>query len=123
LRQLSGKDIKMATVLAPALATTATEVSGIAPVIIDLGKEKKGRIKDLKRGRGRLMAEVAAVLNEVRAGLPDDGGNKQLVPVVLIYKKKNRKGGRNRGGGGGRLSLSGGGNGGLFPFNFPFLLG
>jgi len=115
--------IKMATVLAPTLATTATEVAGIAPVIIDLGKEKKGRIKDLKRGRGRLMAEVAAVLNEVRAGMGDDAGNKQLVPVVLIYKKKNRRGGRNRGGGGGRLSVSGGGNGGLFPFNFPFLLG
>jgi hypothetical protein len=114
--------IKMATVLAPALATTATEVAGIAPVIIDLGREKKGRIKDLKRGRGRLMAEVAAVLNEVRAGLGDDAGNKQLVPVVLIYKKKNRRRGRN-GGGGGRLSVSGGGNGGIFPFNFPFLLG
>lgn len=116
----------MATVLAPAVATTATELTGIAPVIIDLGKEKKGRIKDLKRGRGRLMAEVAAVLNEVRAGMGDDAGNKQLVPVVLIYKKKRR--GRNRGGGGGgggRLTLSGGGNGngGIFPFNFPFLLG
>jgi hypothetical protein len=112
--------IKMAaTVLAPTLATSATEVAGIAPVIIDLGKEKKGRIKDLKRGRGRLMAEVAAVLNEVRAGLGDDAGNKQLVPVVLIYKKKNRRGGRNRGGG--RLSVSGGGGGGLFPFNFPFI--
>jgi hypothetical protein len=111
----------MATALAPAGSTTATEVAGIAPIIIDLGKEKKGRIKDLKRGRGRLMAEVAAVLNEVRAGLGDDAGNKQLVPVVLVYKKKNRRGGRNRGGG--RLSVSGGGNGGLFPFNFPFLLG
>ena len=107
----------MATVLAPTLASAATEVAGIAPVIIDLGKEKKGRIKDLKRGRGRLMAEVAAVLNEVRAGLGDDAGNKQLVPVVLIYRKKNRRGGRNRGGG--RLSVSGGG--GLFPFNFPFI--
>jgi hypothetical protein len=117
----------MATVLAPTLATTSAELTGVAPVIIDLGKEKKGRIKDLKRGRGRLMAEVAAVLSEVRAGLGDEAGNKQLVPVVLIYKKKNRRGGRNGGGGGGggRLTLSGGGNGngGIFPFNFPFLFG
>jgi hypothetical protein len=115
----------MATGLATAVTTSSTEVTGIAPIIIDLGKEKKGRIKDLKRGRGRLMAEVAAVLNEVRAGLGDDAGNKQLVPVVLIYKKKNRRGGRGNGGGGGRLTLSGGGNGngGFFPFNFPFLLG
>jgi uncharacterized membrane protein YgcG len=114
--------IKMATVLAPTLASAATEVAGIAPVIIDLGKEKKGRIKDLKRGRGRLMAEVAAVLNEVRAGLGDDAANKQLVPVVLIYKKKNRRRGGNRGSGGGRLTVSGGGGnggGGFFPFNLP----
>ena len=103
--------------MSSALTTTSTEVTGIAPVIIDLGKEKKGRIKDLKRGRGRLLAEVAAVLNEVRASLGDDAGNKQLVPVVLIYKKKNRRGGKNRGGG--RLSVSGGG--GLFPFNLPFI--
>lgn len=105
----------MTAALAP-VGTGAGEVAGVAPIIIDLGKEKKGRIKDLKRGRGRLMAEVAAVLNEVRAGLGDDAGSKQLVPVVLIYKKKNRRG-KNRGGG--RVSVSGGG--GFFPFNLPFL--
>ena len=115
----------MATVYAPALATSSVEVTGIAPVIIDLGKVKKKRIKDLKRGRGRLRSEVAEVLSQVQASLGDDAANKQLIPVVLIYKKKNRRGGSNRGGGGGRVTLSGGGNGngGIFPFNFPFLLG
>jgi hypothetical protein len=92
----------MATVLTPIVATTTAEMTttGTAPIIIDLGKEKKKRIKDLKRGRGRLMAEVAAVLNEVRTGLGEEGDSKQLVPIVLIYKKK-RKGGK--GGGGGRF--------------------
>lgn len=112
----------MAQILAPTVATTTTEVTGIAPIIIDLGKEKKGRIKDLKRGGGRLMAEVAAVINQVQAGLGDDAGNKQLVPIVLVYKKKNRRRRRNRGGG--RLSVRGGG--GFFPFtgapfNLPIL--
>lgn len=106
----------MATVMTPRVAGTQ-EVTNISPVIIDLGKEKKGRIKDLKRGRGRLMADVAAVLSEVRAGLGDDAEQKQLVPVILIYKKKNKRGkGGNgwNGGGGGRGSFS-------FPFQFPFL--
>lgn len=118
----------MARVFAPALATTGADLTGVAPVIIDLGKEKKGRIRDLKRGQGRLAAEVAAVLGEVRAGLGDEANNKQLVPVILIYKKKRRsRNGRGGGGGGGggRLTVSGGGNGngGIFPFNFPFLFG
>ncbi|HEX8475531.1 MAG TPA: hypothetical protein VF666_16000 [Pyrinomonadaceae bacterium] len=96
----------MATVLTPIVATTSEMTStGTAPIIIDLGKEKKKRIKDLKRGRGRLMAEVAAVLNEVRTGLGDEGDSKQLVPIVLIYKKK-------------RKGKGGGGGGGLFPFFF-----
>jgi Family of unknown function (DUF6200) len=82
----------MATVMTPVVASAVPEgTTGIAPIIIDLGKEKKKRIKDLKRGRGRLMAEVASVLSEVRAGIGNDADGKQLVPVVLIYKKKNRK--------------------------------
>lgn len=97
----------MASVLTPVVQTTTPEVTGIAPIIIDLGKEKKRRIRDLKRGRGRLMAEVAAVLSEVRAGLGDDADGKQLVPVVLIYKKKRK--GKNWDGGNGRT---------LFPFLF-----
>jgi hypothetical protein len=104
----------MSATLTPMVATTTQEVTGIAPVIIDLGKEKKGRIKDLKRGRGRLMAEVAAVLSEVRAGLGADADSKQLVPVLLIYKKKGKKRRRNN-------WTGGGGNRGLFPFQFPFL--
>ena len=116
MKHVSGKDAtEMATVLAPVVAGTTAEVTGIAPVIIDLGKEKKGRIKDLKRGRGRLMAEVAGVLSEVRAGLGSEADNTQLVPVVLIYKQK--RGRRKRDGG--RFRVSGGG--GVFPFNFPFL--
>jgi hypothetical protein len=94
----------MATVLTPVgPADAATAVTGIAPIVIDLGKEKKRRIKDLKRGQGKLMAEIAAVLNEVRASLGEEADGRQLVPVIVIYKqkKKRKKNGR-----------------GIFPFAF-----
>jgi membrane-bound lytic murein transglycosylase MltF len=68
-----------------------SDVQEVTPIIIDLGKEKKRRIKDLKRGRGRLMADVGVVVNEVRANLGADADNKQIVPIVMIYKKKRRR--------------------------------
>ncbi|MEW6736396.1 MAG: hypothetical protein AB1489_34205 [Acidobacteriota bacterium] len=61
------------------------------PIVIDLGKEKSKRIKALKRGRGKLLDEVAAAVEEVRANLGDEANGKVLVPVVLIYRKKSRR--------------------------------
>jgi len=65
-----------------------------APIIIDLGKEKRKAIKELKRGRGKLMDEVGQAVAEVRASLAENGDAARIVPVVLIYRqKKRRKGG------------------------------
>jgi hypothetical protein len=75
------------------------------PVIIDLGRRKKKAIRKLKKGRGKLIAEVDLAVEQYRAALSDGDGQKQLIPVVIIYKKKRR----------------GGGGGGLLPFN-PFNL-
>lgn len=80
----------------------------ITPIIIDLGKEKRKRIKNLKRGRGKLMVEVARVINETRMTLGSAANGKEFIPVVLIYKAKRRK--RKRRG----LAL---------PIPFPFLGG
>lgn len=82
------------TGIGPVAATTNTPTTAppVVPIVIDLGKEKKKRIKNLKRGRGRLMAEVAAVLDEVRGNLGEEAGGQQLVPIVLIYKQKRKRG-------------------------------
>jgi hypothetical protein len=79
----------------------------ITPIIIDLGKEKRKRIKDLKRGRGKLMAEVARVINETQMTLGSEATGREFIPVVLIYKQKKRR--KRRG-----LAL---------PIPFPFLGG
>jgi len=87
----------MSTTITPAQDTVLTTPSynaEIAPIIIDLGKEKRKRIKDLKRGRGRLMNEVAGVINEARMNLGAEADGKEFIPIILIYRKKRkRKGG------------------------------
>jgi hypothetical protein len=82
------------------------------PVIIDLGSRKKKLIKRLKRGRGKLMGEVALAIEQVRGNLSDGDQGSQVVPVVIIYKKKKKKGKK----GGGMLSLNP--LNALSPFNF-----
>jgi hypothetical protein len=62
----------------------------IAPVVVDLGKEKSKTLRALKNGEGPLMQEVARVVEEVRAK-SSELANKELVPVVIIYRKKPKR--------------------------------
>ena len=64
------------------------------PIIVDLGKQRKRRIKRLKKGRGKLWDEVADVLAEIQDSLGEEAEGKVLVPVVLVYRKKDRKYGK-----------------------------
>ena len=74
--------------------TTHTDATAITPIVIDLGKKKRKLIRNLKRGSGQLMDEVAEVLAQVRGNLGPEAEVKNLVPVVMIYRQKSkRKGG------------------------------
>lgn len=64
------------------------------PIVINLGKTRRKRIKQLQRGRGRLVDEVRQAVEEVRASLNKEMQDKEYVPVILIYKNKKRKRGR-----------------------------
>ena len=64
------------------------------PVIVDLGGKSRKAIKKLKKGRGKLMADVDQAIEEIRSRLPDDHKNGQIVPVLVIYRKKRRRGTR-----------------------------
>ena len=61
------------------------------PVIVDLGKQKKRPLRALKQGRGRLMAEVLQVVEDVRSGLGEERDTKLLIPIVVVYKRKSRR--------------------------------
>jgi hypothetical protein len=65
--------------------------TAVTPIVIDLGKKKRKQIRDLKRGSGKLMEEVADVLNQVQGNLGPDADIKNLVPVVMLYSKKGKR--------------------------------
>jgi hypothetical protein len=63
----------------------------VTPVVVDLGKVSRKKIKRLKRGSGPLVEEVFDVLDEVVDELADDLVGSTLVPVVLIYERKPKQ--------------------------------
>ncbi len=68
---------------------TVVEVTN--PIIVELGKQRPKRIKGLKRGKGKLMNEVADVLEEVVVNLGDEIDGKTLIPIILVYEKKKKR--------------------------------
>lgn len=67
------------------------EVEVTEPIIIDLGKQKSKRIKNLMKGKGKLWKDVDDVIDEVAEMLDEDLDGKVIVPLVLFYEKKNKK--------------------------------
>ena len=61
------------------------------PVIVDLGKKSKKAIRRLKRGTGRISAEVDEAIHQVRLRLNDEDQNKQIIPILLIFERKRRR--------------------------------
>ena len=61
------------------------------PLVIDMGKASRKRLRQLKRGRGKLVGKVMGTLDEIREGLGADP-EVELLPVVVIYRRKRRWG-------------------------------
>jgi hypothetical protein len=57
------------------------------PIIINMGKQKRKRIKNLMKGRGRLWFEVEGVTEEVSTMLENELEGKTIVPLVLVYRR------------------------------------
>ena len=76
--------------------SSVPDTTTISPIVVDMGKKSRKKIKSLKRGKGTLMSSVSAVMEEVRTNLGPDAVGKELVPVVIVYRKKDK---RSRGGG------------------------
>ncbi|MFZ1086036.1 MAG: hypothetical protein WAN35_13810 [Terracidiphilus sp.] len=58
------------------------------PVIIDLGKQKRKKIRQLRKGRGPLFAKVSDTQVGLRAkGVTDDNSG----PTIVLVKEKKRR--------------------------------
>lgn len=77
------------TELAP--AGDGVIIHPVVPIVVDLGKQRRKRIKALKRGTGKLMDEVALALEQVRSSLGEPDQGRLLVPVVFVYKQKRKR--------------------------------
>ena len=69
----------------------SSELEVTPPMVVDLGKQRRSRIKDLKRGRGKLMDDVHNVVDRVVAEFGDQANGKQFIPVVIVFRKKSRR--------------------------------
>ena len=67
------------------------EVEVSQPIILDLGKQTRKRIKRLKKGRGKLWFEVENVIVEVSTSFSDEPGGKIIVPIILVYRRKPKR--------------------------------
>jgi hypothetical protein len=67
----------------------AQKADGKSPIIIDLGKHRRKRIKDLRRGKGRLTDEVTGCVEELKAA-GTLAGNAQTVVVVVRQKRRSK---------------------------------
>jgi hypothetical protein len=71
--------------------TVETSTDMTQPIIIDLGAQKKGNLKDLKKGEGKLFDEVLNVVDEVKVMLGENAAGKVIVPVVVLYQEKPKR--------------------------------
>jgi len=61
------------------------------PIVVDLGKVKRKRVKELRKGQGPLVEEVNQVMANVRESLGEDAAGKELVPVVILYRRRPKR--------------------------------
>jgi hypothetical protein len=74
----------------PASAGSAPETGSESPLplIVDLGKHPRKEIKRLREGRGKLLPEISACLDELKGAGKLPAGTQ---PVVILVREKRRK--------------------------------
>ncbi len=69
----------------------AANIQVVTPVIVEMGRLSRKKLKALKKGDGPLMDDVLQVLEDVAAELGDEALDKTFVPIVMLHEKKPKK--------------------------------
>jgi hypothetical protein len=70
------------------MASDDPTAASAAPILVDIGKHGRKRVKQLREGRGRLMIEVSQCVEELKASgaVPADA-----TPIVILVRQRPRK--------------------------------
>jgi hypothetical protein len=61
------------------------------PIFINLGKQKRKRIKRLMKGRGKLWTDVESVIDEASTMLGDELDGKTILPIIMVYRRNPKR--------------------------------
>lgn len=59
-----------------------------APIVIDLGKKKRKLVRQLRKGRGKLIERVNGVVDELRSAGSLAAESR---PVIVVVREKKRR--------------------------------
>lgn len=76
---------------APATEDEAVTSEMTQPIIVDLGRQRSSKLKDLKEGEGELWEEALDVIQEIKDMLGKEAEGKVIMPVIMLYEKKTRE--------------------------------
>ena len=58
-----------------------------APIVVDIGKKSKKQIKQLRKGRGKLLGEIDDLIEELRTA---GSISASAQPVIIVVKEKRK---------------------------------
>lgn len=77
------------------MSATVSEVNctrkALVPVIIDLGKIRAKKVKQLKKGQGPYLDEVMPAIEQVKAELGKEIDGKEILPVIVLYRRRPKR--------------------------------
>lgn len=69
--------------------TNSTEGTAGSTIVVDIGKHRSKRVRDLRRGKGRLLGKVEGLLEEMKADGQLQAGAQTV--VIVVERKKNSR--------------------------------
>lgn len=59
-----------------------------SPVIIDIGKQRRKRVRQMRKGRGKLFQEIMHAVESLKA---ESAVGRDSVPVIVVVREKPSK--------------------------------